>query len=102
MKNSSRLEEKIEQNLTRSSSGCDSSAARSRTRALNSTHESSRLRRRESAVRVRVGIASNTIRRPAVRPSFRRRALRADVGAERVDQLPLEVRDQALRLGQQV
>ena len=43
MKNSSRLDEKIEQNFTRSSSGVDSSAASSSTRALKSSHESSRL-----------------------------------------------------------
>jgi len=46
MKNSSRFEEKIEQNFTRSSSGTDGSSASSSTRALKSSHESSRLRSR--------------------------------------------------------
>ena len=46
MKNSSRFDEKIEQNFTRSSSGTESSAASSSTRALNSSQESSRLRSR--------------------------------------------------------
>ena len=44
MKNSSRLDEKIAQNLTRSSRGSSGSAASSRTRAFRSSHESSRLR----------------------------------------------------------
>src|SRR4051794_5340582 len=101
MKNSSRLEEKIEQNLTRSSSGWLSSAARSSTRALNSTQESSRFSRRASSVTARVGIdrtLSVTRRGVAVRegPGL------ADLGAERVDQLTLEVRDQALRFRQQI
>ncbi len=42
MKNSSRLDEKIEQNLMRSSSGTSGSAASSRTREFMSSHESSR------------------------------------------------------------
>ena len=42
MKNSSRFEEKIAQNLTRSSSGSDSSSMSASTRALKSSHESSR------------------------------------------------------------
>ena len=44
MKNSSRFDEKIAQNFTRSSSGSSRSAASSSTRALKSSHESSRLR----------------------------------------------------------
>jgi hypothetical protein len=43
MKNSSRLLEKIARNLQRSSSGVDGSSASASTRALNSSHESSRL-----------------------------------------------------------
>jgi hypothetical protein len=43
MKNSSRFDEKIEQNLTRSRSGTAGWAASSSTRALNSSHYSSRL-----------------------------------------------------------
>ena len=46
MKNSSRFAEKIEQNFTRSRSGTVASAASSSTRPLNSSHESSRFRRR--------------------------------------------------------
>jgi phosphohistidine phosphatase SixA len=45
MKNSSRFDEKIEQKRVRSSSGSVGSAASSRTRALKSSHESSRFRR---------------------------------------------------------
>ena len=79
-----------------------SSQARSRTRALNSTHDSSRLRRRESAVTVRVGIGSNTIRRSA---SARRppgaNACYATSPAQRVDQPALEMGYQPLRLGHQ-
>jgi hypothetical protein len=43
-KNSSRWEENLEQNFRRSSSGIFGSAASSRTRALKSSQESSRLR----------------------------------------------------------
>ena len=46
MKNSSRFEEKIEQKFTRVRSGRAASEATSRTRALKSSHESSRLRKR--------------------------------------------------------
>ena len=49
MKNSSRFDEKIEQNLIRSSNGTDESAARSRTRPLKSSQESSRLMYRVAA-----------------------------------------------------
>ena len=49
MKNSSRFEEKIDANRTRSSSGCAGSAARSSTRAFNSIHESSRFSSRDGA-----------------------------------------------------
>ena len=55
MKNSSRFDEKIEQNLTRSSSGIDSSAASSSTRALKSSHESSRFRSVAGAATGRFG-----------------------------------------------
>ena len=48
-KNSSRFVEKIEQNLTRSRSGTSGSATSSRTRALKSSQDSSRLRRRSAA-----------------------------------------------------
>ena len=48
-KNSSRFREKIEQNLTRSRSGTSGSATSSRTRALKSSQDSSRLRRRSAA-----------------------------------------------------
>ena len=44
MKNSSRFEEVIAQNFTRSSSGLLSSSASSSTRELNSSHDSSRLK----------------------------------------------------------
>ena len=44
MKNSSRLDEKIAQNFTRSSSGTAGSSASSSTRSLNCIHESSRLK----------------------------------------------------------
>src|SRR4051794_21263944 len=49
MKNSSRLDEKIEQKRTRSSSGSVSDSASSSTRRLKSSHESSRLRKRSGA-----------------------------------------------------
>ena len=49
-KNSSRFWLKMARNLARSSSGRRSSSARARTRALNSSHESSRLRKRSEAV----------------------------------------------------
>ena len=67
-----------------------SSATRSSTRALNSIHDSSRLRRRDSSVSVRLGIGLFR----SCQTSPRR--------AERVDEEALEVRDQALRFGQQV
>ena len=54
MKNSSRFLAKIAANLTRSSSGNPSSSASSRTRALNSTHESSRLISRDGVGSVMV------------------------------------------------
>src|ERR671915_837747 len=50
MKNSSRFEEKIEQNFTRSSRGVFASAASSRRRALKSSQESSRLSTRAEPV----------------------------------------------------
>ena len=52
-KNSSRLPAKMARNLTRSSSGLRSSRASRRTRALNSSHDSSRLRYGQLAPRAR-------------------------------------------------
>ena len=44
MKNSSRFDSQIAQNLTRSSSGTEASSASCRTRSLKSSQESSRLK----------------------------------------------------------
>ena len=66
MKNSSRPCEKIAANFSRSSSGRRSSSASSRTRAPNSTQESSRLRRRDGAGSVAVAMSDRTwVRSPA-------------------------------------
>ncbi len=62
-KNSSRFAEKIAQNLTRSSSGTCSSAARSSTLALKSSQDSSRLKR-PSACRMSLTRANATSTRP--------------------------------------
>src|SRR5690349_12543175 len=51
MKNSSRFEETIARNLTRSSRGTVGSSASCRTRSLNSIHESSRLKYRLRSAR---------------------------------------------------
>ena len=73
MKNSSRFDEKIEQKRTRSSSGSAGSAASSSTRALKSSHESSRLISRSGAASSIRSISARleAIRHPIVQ---RRRA----------------------------
>jgi hypothetical protein len=49
-KNSSRLDEKMAQNLSRSSSGISGSAASARTRSLKASQLSSRLMKRSSTI----------------------------------------------------
>ncbi len=59
MKNSSRFDEWMATNLTRSSSGCEASSASSSTRALNSSHESSRFSSLDGALSRRSGMGAS-------------------------------------------
>src|SRR6188472_2644291 len=116
MKNSSRPCEKIAANFSRSRSGRRSSSASSSTRAPNSTHDSSRLRRREGAGSVAVAIVGSyagTWCRTSVRhltpygevvrrcPTEVGHLETSTVGTQRLDDEGLKPGDQLLRLREQ-